>query len=197
MNELFDTQSSKSKKATLSSSSFAITKINCTVIIMIQFSTKNRIIMNKMNLFKLFFPTQLFIHGQWWSYCSMQVLHISQWCARGGRYWTHRRHIYYIYVAISIELFRIDWELTIVPSEYFDYFSKFFCIMSLYLPFFIYFGSTIKLKYNNIKKRNTLDWTYKISIYSSWYLNPRVIKATKQKLRIIKRIGMLYERFFG
>jgi len=32
-----------------------------------------------MNLPKLILPTQLLIQVQWWSYCLMQTLQISQW----------------------------------------------------------------------------------------------------------------------
>jgi len=38
---------------------------------------KNNI--KRINLAIFFLPTQLFIQVQWWSYCSMHTLHISQW----------------------------------------------------------------------------------------------------------------------
>lgn len=39
---------------------------------------------NMMNLAIFLFPTQLFIHGQWWSYCSMQIWQMSQWYPLSG-----------------------------------------------------------------------------------------------------------------
>ncbi len=34
-------------------------------------------------------PTQLLIHGQWWSMRRTQRRQMRQWCARGGRYVSH------------------------------------------------------------------------------------------------------------
>lgn len=53
-----------SKNAKLSSSSFARTNTNCTPITKIHNNATANKIKNIMNLAMLFFPTQLFIHGQ-------------------------------------------------------------------------------------------------------------------------------------
>lgn len=37
-------------------------------------------------------PTQLLIHGQWWSIRRIHRWQMRQWCARGGRYVSHRVH---------------------------------------------------------------------------------------------------------
>lgn len=41
-------------------------------------------LINKGAAFVLTFPTQFEIQGQWWSYCSMQCLHVGQCFERSG-----------------------------------------------------------------------------------------------------------------
>lgn len=47
----------------------------------------------RTNLIILCFPTQLLIHVQWWSYCSIQTLHMSQWYPLRGFLRQHSKHI--------------------------------------------------------------------------------------------------------
>jgi hypothetical protein len=127
---LEDTQSYSSKKATSSSKSFIITKTNWIVITKIQFITTNSNTKNTINLLILLFPTQLFIHGQWWSYCSIHVLHVSQWYALTGLYWTHLKQIAYILVsAFNILNDDDEWWLKIVPSVILESFLRFLWII--------------------------------------------------------------------
>jgi len=62
----------------------------------------------------LCFPTQLLIHGQWWSYCSIHVSQVSQWFDLLGLYWMHLKQIEFVSLFNELK-FEVD-ELIIVLS---------------------------------------------------------------------------------
>lgn len=52
----------------------------------------DKLIRNAMKMPWFFYPMQLLIQGQWWSYLSTQVLQVEQWRERGVLTVSHLGH---------------------------------------------------------------------------------------------------------